>query len=216
MTRFAPLMLGLLATGCTTHTTIQRGGPELGELEVSWRVGTSTCTDAGVHTIGATLDGQEEETLFPCSDGSGILPRLEPGNYELQLVGRDADGIPRFASTPEKVRVDSGVSDTLPTMLLGALPASITTTWYFDNGRMCGHNGVDTVEITLFDDDYLVTTEPADCAEGLFELTDVRAGGYQINVMGRDSEGRAVFNGSAQVELGIGDHHTVEVALVSL
>ncbi|MFT4622214.1 MAG: hypothetical protein ACI8PZ_000870 [Myxococcota bacterium] len=212
------IIVAVVALGACTTYVVDGDSPssqEPGDLEFTWRVGTSDCSEAGLDRVALFLDG-EEAAEFDCEDGFGAIERLDPGRYTARLVGRDTNGWGRYAADLGDVEVESSVATALPTAVLGALPGSIVVTWYFENARMCGANGVSDVEVTLFDDEYVVESQAVPCDSGILAFEGVRAGEYQLNVMGREADGRAVYNGTGGVQLDKGDRTDVEVALIGL
>lgn len=207
------IAVALAIGGCTT-AVYPEGEPveEPGQLELTWRVGTTDCSEAGLDQVVVYLDG-EEVASFPCSDGYGEVGRLAPGRYMSRLIGRDVRGFARYDAVPGEVDVASGVATALPTAVLGALPGDIVVTWYFDNGRLCGANGVTEVEATLFDDAYVVDSQVLECESGILSFQAIRAGDYQVHVMGRDPDGAALFDGVADLQLEKGGRTELEVML---
>ena len=205
----------LLALGGCTTVVYEDQPAETGDLEVTWRVGVTNCIEAGLDEVALMLDG-EEVASFACTDGYGAVERLPAGRYAVRLVGRDANGWARYDATPGTVRVEADVATAVPMVVLGALPGDIVVTWYFDNGRMCGANGVADAEVTLFDSEYVVDSRLVPCDSGMLPLEGLRSGAYQVNVMGRDAQGGAVFNGVGGIELDKGDRAELEVMLEAL
>jgi hypothetical protein len=200
-----------LAAGCVVQTEEVVVGSGL--VEVTWQVGASGCELSGVTDVVVEV-GPASET-FACSDGGGSL-EVPEGEWRVDAFGIDEDGVERYAATDERVRVFAGETATVPTLVLGALPAALTVTWFFENGRLCGGNGVEEVDITLFDDDYIADSLTTACDDGIETLEAVTAGAYTISVLGRDAQGTARFGGDADVELFKGAGHTVEVMVSGL
>ena len=202
------VLMAISLLGC--HREEPRPVP--GDIKVSWQVGTSSCAEAEVTSIAVFVDDEDEASEFGCGDPSGTISSIDPGGHNLELYGRDKDDNNRYFGETG-VTVKSDQTTTVPTVQLSALPATLTTTWYFENGRMCGHNGVETVDISLFEDEYLIDSAEADCAEGLHVLEDIKAGSYDVSVLGRDSQGVVTFVGETPVDLDKGDNLEVEVEL---
>ena len=184
-----------------------------GVVDVSWRVGASGCDVSGVTDVVVEIGSSSK--IFACTDGVGSLSVPE-GSWSVQAVGLDEDGAERYFGSADKVRVVADEITTVPTLVLGALPAHVTVTWYFENGRLCGGNGVDEVDITVFDDDYIVDNLTTTCDDGIEALEAVTAGSYTVSVLGRDASGTARFGGEADVDLGKGESASVEVMLGGL
>ena len=191
-----------------------------GNLAVSWLVGTSGCDQLGVETVAVLIEGGElsgtNVRTFQCGETSATISGLPPGIYDLTLRGRDAAGVDRFQGIYRNAEVRSGGTTTVGTIRLTALPATIDVTWYFDNGRMCAHNDVDLIGITLFEDEYEVLTAQADCALGGMTIDEVPANSYIIDVVARDSDGIIQFNGQEEIEVDRGDIADLEVRLLPI
>jgi hypothetical protein len=188
------------------------GAPREGQVEVSWRVGSAGCEAAGVETVEVELG--ETGWSFDCAD-EGATMSLPEGGHPLVLRGLDADGVARYEGDGGRVRVRAGRTQSVPTVLLSALPARVAATWFFENGHLCSQNGVDQVEVTLFDDgDAIERSESVPCEEGTLEFEELEAGGYALLLLGRDSEGEVLYSGESQLEAGRGDQLSVEIVLI--
>lgn len=189
-----------------------------GSLTVNWLVGTSGCGQLGVDTVAVLIEGGELQgtnvRTFQCDQSSATISGLPPGIYNLTLRGADATGVDRFEGAYTNVEIRSGGTTSTPTVRLTALPANIEITWYFDNGRMCTHNGVDTIGITFFEDEYEVLTATANCASGGMLIDEVPANSYIVDLVGRDSEGIIQFNGQEELIVDRGDNTELEVRLL--
>ena len=193
-----------LAAGCTIDEELLDG-----TVSVSWQVGTGGCAASGVTDVDVQINDQHH--TVPCEQGE-LTMEVAPGDYRVFLWGLDADGVPRYEGS-SSVLVLEGEAVTVPTVVLGGIPASIDVTWYFENGRLCGGNGIDEVEIVVFDDDFIVTSLVTACDDGIERIEDLPSGAYTISVLGRDETGTVHFQGDATVEVDKGDLATVEVML---
>lgn len=215
MARFGAFVAAAVLAGCVRSSGTDPGFSAPGDLELTWRIGTSSCAEQELETVAVLLDGIEVAT-FPCEPGGGVVERLDARSYDLALMASDRRGADRYGAELGTIAVQSGVASSVPTALLSALPASVMVTWYFENGRLCDTNGVESVDLTLFDDGYLLLTETADCSGGAHDLVGIEAGSFEVNAMGRDSAGVALFNGVADVVVDMGDLAVVEVMLSDL
>ncbi len=203
----------LAASGCVVQSQGGEGGTGVGApggIDVSWAVGASGCVAAGVETVRISGDGVMTEV--PCGDGAVSID-ADPGIVDLVFDGLDVDGRPRYQAQADDVRVNSGEVTTLPTVVLAALPANITVIWYFENGRLCGANGIDDLDVTLYDDDNIVETLTTPCDDGIEEVPSVQSGTYTLAVFGRDDQGVIKFGAEQDLVLDKGDSSTVEVML---
>ncbi len=201
------LALTLLTSACT-------GGPFEdtpidGSVEVPWQVGASGCELSGIDEV--VVNAAEREARAPCADGSLILD-VPAGDHVVTVWGVDASGMARYEATT-RASLTEGEAITLPTVVLGALPATIDVSWYFDNGRLCGGNGVTDVEIIVFDDDFIVDNLVTSCDDGIERFPDLLAGDYTVSVLARDAEGAVTYAGATDVTLDKGDLAFVEVML---
>jgi hypothetical protein len=207
------LGLATLGAGCVYQGDVVDGkapAPLTGGVDVSWQVGAGGCEAAGVQTIRVETEAESLEAA--CADG-GMSLDLEAGLHQLWLTGLDDQGRPRYEGEVADVRVVGGEITTVPTVVLQAMPSELTVTWYFDNGRLCGGNGVDEVDLTLFDDDTIVETLTTPCDDGIEALPPVQSGSYTLSVLGRDGDGRITWGATQELDLGKGDAITVEVML---
>jgi hypothetical protein len=95
---------------------------------------------------------------------------------------------------------------------LTAKPASVEAAWRFDNGRVCGANGVSRVEVAVYDQAfYEIAREQFSCNQGSGVIEGIAAGDFIVEAVGEGDE--AVFRGVAETTLKRGDHAKVEVEL---
>jgi hypothetical protein len=201
--------VGLVA-GCVIRG---KGEPEpeaqTGTVEISWRVGPSTCEVAGVSEVEVDIGGVGG--TFACADEAATLT-VPAGTYDLTLVGLDGAGDARFGGEATGVSVSGGSTTTVPTVTLGALPATVVVYWSFVNGQLCAANGVEEIEALLFDEDLVIQGElTAACNDATLTLEDIDAGTYTVDLSGRDTSGTEQFAGSATIEVDRGD--TVEITV---
>jgi len=204
MTLTAAALLGACTTTLPADDT-----PIDGSVEVAWQVGASGCELSGVSEV--VVEVADRSASAACTDGSLMLD-VPAGDHTVALWGLDDGGVARYEGAT-RADVRAGEAVTLPTVVMGALPATIDVTWYFENGRLCGGNGVTDVEIVLFDDDFIVETLATTCDDGIERLPDVLAGNYTVSVLARDAEGAVQFSGSTDARVDKGDLAFVEVML---
>ena len=186
---------------------------ETGTVEISWRMGPSTCEVAGIVDVEVDIGGVGG--TFACDDESATLS-VPGGTYDLTLTGLDGGGSPRFGGESLGVVVHSGSTTTVPTVVLGALPASVVVGWKFDNGEFCATNGVEEVEAFLFDDDLGIQAQlAAPCDDATLTLEDIDAGAYTLSLSGKDSSGTEIYAGTADLVLERGDTTDVKITLAA-
>ena len=88
----------------------------------------------------------------------------------------------------------------------------LVVSWYFDNGRLCGHNNIHTFEITLLQDDVPVLERTATCDATSSIVVDAVRGTYDVEVLARNLEGDVRFTGEAVAYYS--DDDLVEVRLL--
>jgi hypothetical protein len=216
MTRTTPLLVLVALGSCLTACSDEPAELPRGSIQVSWLVGTGGCDASGVADVAVVLNGGESGTsirTYSCNQGQATLTDLEPGTYDISLRARDSAGVGRFGGTASNVVVRSEGTTTVPTVRLNALPATIQVTWYFENGRFCAYNNVETVEITLFEDEYEIYSTSVACDAGEAFLEDQQADTYIVDLLGRDPDGLARYNGQDEVTVNRGDSVAVELRL---
>jgi len=205
----APLFLAVAAlTACSS----MEPEPLDGTLTVSWQVGTQGCEASGVTDVEVEVDGRLRSAA--CTQGE-LSMTVPAGDHPVTVWGLDGEGVARYEGSAS-VSVYEGEAVTLPTVVLGGIPAALDVTWYFENGRLCGGNGVADVEIVVFDDDFIVTSLATMCDDGIERLEGLQSGLYTVSVLGRDDAGTIQFSGSELVEVDKGDLGFVEVMLGSM
>ena len=214
----AVLLVSLTAVGCGEDPADLPPG----QIAVSWLVGTSGCAASNIDTVAIFLaDGSAATTVhtFDCEDGEvgrggGVtISSVQPGTYDLVLRGRDTNGFDRFGASYSNVVVRSEGTASVSTVRLSALLATIRVSWYFDNGRLCDYNDVETIEATLFQGEYVEQTQSAPCDSGEMEIDDIEAGSYIVDLVGRDGTGRLVYNGQDSVVVDKGDYAEADIRL---
>lgn len=195
-------------------------GAELppGNISLSWLIGSTGCESASVTTMAIYLHGGAETELFTydCGSSDVLITSIPPGSYEMSLRGRDSTGIDRFGGEAVGIVVRSEGTTTVPTVRLSALPAVLWVNWYFENGRMCHYNEIESVDIALFQNEQLMENYIVDCDAGFVQLDDVQAEAYIIDLVGRTQSGVAVFSGQNSITLDRGDVGEVEIQMAPI
>jgi hypothetical protein len=180
------LVVGL-TTGCVVVKEPETVEPGTGEVEVSWQVASSGCEASGVTEVAVEIGGVG-------------------GSYDCAVA--------RYGGESAAVTVIGGQTTRVPTVVMGALPASITASWSFDNGMLCAQNGVEQIDMIVYDNDFIEDESVAPCDSGELTIADIRAGEFVISLLGRDANQQVVYSGEAQVSLEKGDNEIVHVQLV--
>ena len=185
-----------------------------GRLGLDWNIRPHGCQASGVEKIRADLNfkgGGRKET-FSCQQEKAVIGDLRPANYQVRLYGIDAAGDETFQAGPQRVTVYGGEKNEAPEMHLTGSPSNLSVEWRFANGRVCGSNGVGTVELTLYDTgDYKVRGHEASCTDGETRLEGLAPGNYLIEL--RANGGDTAFSGFSKVRTRRGKTATSEVLL---
>jgi hypothetical protein len=219
---FAPrkLMLGLLLLagfstaliGCVAEN--EASSP--GSLEVTWELNPQDCELAGVEQVSVQLlndSGQVTET-FACADGEGLLLDIPAAKYELTLLGVDSNQDAIFTSETLSITVEPEKLATVDTLHLRPKPPELTVEWGFANGKVCGANGVDEVNIAIYDDaSFKHADQTFPCSEGVGVMSDLEVAGDFILVATAESSEGALFRDQVEVSLERGEEKDLQVEL---
>jgi hypothetical protein len=177
-------------TGCGDIEAIPPGS-----VESTWELRPSGCQRADVDTVEVWMTptgrGSSEPTSFQrsCDSGQLVADGLKPGRYEIRLFGIDGQGRVPFAAGPRKITVFSDQRVTAPHALLTARPASLRASWRFENGRLCGSNGVDEVTVSVYGDEGdLIRTDSFECSRGEARLHNIQPGVHRVEIIGQTGE----------------------------
>lgn len=202
-----------LATGCVIRDDSEDPPASTGTVDISWRMGPSGCEVSGITEVEVNIGGVGG--TFDCADEAASI-NVPAGTYDLVLTGLDGAGDPRFGGEALDVTVNGGSTTTVPTVVLGALPATLRVFWSFENGQLCASNDVEDVEAYLFDDSSVIQSQLAtSCDEAELTLEDIDAGTYTLSLSGSDESGTENFSGSVEVILERGDTSEVTVQLIA-
>lgn len=190
-----------------------------GSVDVRWALGGRSCNEAGVATVQASLESPEGEAFgvaqAACQMGTVTMPSISPGLYRLVLRGASRDGMVTHQAALDGTTVKSGETYAPRKLNLRSLGASLDIRWRFHNGELCSFNGVDEIELAVFDDRghelHLMTYACDESAEILIE--DVPAGIVTVIGTGVDAAtGEPGFRAQQRVETSFGAE--LDVALV--
>ena len=189
--------------------------PPLGDgaLDIRWEVSPRGCATVGVPNVEISLSGPEARTeIFDCEVGRATIEDLTPGNYLFVIEGIDETGQGTFHDTPQRLTVQPDVITALDPVRLTAKPATIGVEWRFDDGRVCGANGVSEIEVIIFDRlDYEIARDIFDCNLGGGGLRGITAGTYVVEAVGLSAD--QTYRGLATTKVDRGDEGSVEVIL---
>ena len=141
------------------------------------------------------------------------LDQVSPAKYDLRLVGLDPSGHATFESQSTVVRVDADRLNQVDTVRLTAKPADLRVAWTFENARVCGANGVDRVEVALFDGAYYEVARRAfECDSGGGVIEGLRAGTYTVEA-NAETDTESAFHGITETSLKRGDNGYADIVL---
>lgn len=188
--------------------------PAPGTISLSWTIGSQGCSDAGIEEIAVIADGTDELATFDCAIGSGTIEGLDPGGYDLSVLGRDVAGADRYGVEVADVVVEAGVDTPLGNVTLSALPAEIVAMWVFDNGGLCAQNDAETVHVRLFDSgDFLEFDGEAPCDDGILPIGGINGGTWTVDVEALSAAGIITWTGEQDVVVGTGESVDATVTL---
>ncbi|TDP77573.1 hypothetical protein [Bradymonas sediminis] len=185
-----------------------------GSLQLEWEVNPLGCEGADIERVQVSLQSayQTYEESFRCTDSGAILSGIEAGTYELEVSGNNDVGRPIFSVKPRKVTVSAEKLNTTSMIRLTAKPSEVQVVWGFENGLVCGANGVSKLEIAFYDDQSFEHERfRVSCDAGSATAGDLFAGDYIVEVSSVDSEVK--FSGFEEIELERGINVDVRVEL---
>lgn len=186
-----------------------------GSFDLSWDVSPRGCEAADVEVVELSLTNAHRSYVeqYDCQDGSATLHGLQSATYDLELIGLDAVGHTTFASDRRVVEIRPERTNTADVVRLTAKPATMRVHWTFENSRVCGANGVERVEVALFDSAYYeVARRTFGCDRGSGVVEGLRAGSYTVEAVAESSEG-GVFDGLTETSVKRGASSHVDVVL---
>jgi hypothetical protein len=185
-----------------------------GSVALEWDVRPRGCVAAGVDTVSVQFNGPERVIeSFPCTDGAGEVEGLKPGRYDVSIFGLDSQNRRTFWVEPTTANVRGDRTFDLTDLDLTARPAEVEVFWTFANGRVCGANDVDEIEVVVFDKlDYEVARETFACDEGVAPMTGFPAGTYVFEVTAEVADIEAWY-GVESITVERGEDAQIDVAL---
>jgi hypothetical protein len=186
-----------------------------GSFELEWQVSPRGCAAADVRVVQVTLTNAHREYVeqYDCDTHRASISGVEPAKYDLELSGLDPSGHTTFASDPRLVTIKADRVNVVDEVRLTAKPSNLRVNWTFANSRVCGANGVDRVEVALFDSAYYeVARRTFGCDRGSGVFEDLRAGAYTVEAVA-ESQDEDVYHGLSETSLKRGGEGHVEVVL---
>lgn len=210
------IILSLLAAGTVGLTACGEPVEPLGDgsLALSWQVSPHGCQEAGVDTISVRLENAHRSFAenYACTEGEVIVEGIASANYELTLVGLDAADRETFISEPRVVTIGAEKLNETSMVRLTAKPATAEVAWRFENGRVCGANGVSRIEVAVYDHAfYEIKRQRFSCDAGVGLVEGIIAGDYIVEAVAEGDD--ATWRGVSETTLKRGDHALVDVEL---
>ncbi len=210
----------LVLVGCLALGGVVACGDEVepmdnGNLSLTWDVSPKGCKDSGVTEIEVSLENSyyDYRERFSCEKGEAQLGSIYPGNYRLNVSGFDKSAQVTFAAAQQSVTVHGAKIETIGRVRLTAKPASVEVAWLFDNGRVCGANDVEQIDVIVFDDKgYEVASSQFTCNDGSGVVKGLPAGKYLVEASAQVG-GKTAFEGQSEVELDRGEAGQVDVKI---
>jgi|GEM_PF-3516641 len=187
-----------------------------GSLSLEWQVNPLGCAQAGVQDVQVNLYNayRSYEEHFNCEDSSAIVSGIEAGTYELEVTGNNREGQAIFSVKPRKITVSAEKLNTTKPLLLSAKPAQVEVVWGFENGLVCGGNGVAEVEVAFYDDlSFEHHRSRVLCDAGSATIGGLVSGDYFIEVSSVESSEK--FSGLETLHVERGAQLKVRVELKS-
>jgi hypothetical protein len=187
----------------------------MGSLALEWEVSPRGCLLADVDQVLMELKNERRHyvEVFDCERGQAFVDELSAGNYSLDVYGLDPSGRAIFAAPSRTLTIRSEVLNRTETLRLTARPATLDVEWVFDNGRVCGSNDVDVVEIAVFDEsDFEMARHRFSCNDGEGRVPGLAAGSFLVEAAGL-SRGQVTYRGTVIVALKRGDESRTEIVL---
>lgn len=211
---FVLVMLGLVvgSFGCDDALSESK---EKGDLLVSWEISPQDdCEKVSVETVEVMLKGGDEPVSAekPCSESEVLFERVPVGTYKIELRGKTEKGRTIFSGKLTEVKVKANEKVETDANLT-ALPAKLVVEWRFANGKLCGSNKVEEIEIAVFDSDSNEEGRKTfKCNDGSGRFEDLEAGQHTV-IGSAESEGGTAYEDRTEVELVRGEESTTEVEL---
>lgn len=185
-----------------------------GAVEVRWEVGPLGCAAAEIERVEVRLQRGERSyrQALPCADGEALLEGVEPGKYELVALGFGSSERAVFSSKTRRLSVAAERVTATDRLRLSARTAALKVRWSFENGALCANNGVDEVDISIYDHGfYEARRAQFSCERGAAELDELRAGSYIIAASARGAE--LTFLDHAEVQLERGEEAEIDLKM---
>lgn len=214
--RSKSIILGLIllsGTGCGHE--IEPFGQ--GSLGLDWEVAPMGCEASGIEVVEVVLanDLRTYERRFDCEAPPISMSAIKPGTYRLSINGLDSDNRATFGASISDLLIRPDERLEIGHVDLSALPSRAEVGWYFENQRVCGTNGVDDVELTVYDSAYYeVFRSSTRCDAGLLAVDGLHSGSYFFRVRAQGDAER--YEGISEEVLKRGSETFVEVALIEI
>jgi len=207
--RVLALGLALGVVGCFDSGGDEQPPPvPLAALQVSWRITTYNlaCDSVGLQSVRLELTGTGRtpfQRQVPCSQGSLLVQDLPAGPATLTLHGLDAADKTTYRTAAQALPLRADTTEVVGPLNLARLPATLHVDWAFANGLRCGSNGVEFVDLTIFDLDLqreVLPTTRYDCDVLTPPVLELAPGRLELIASGIGG-GRALFADTEPITL---------------
>jgi hypothetical protein len=198
-----------------------------GNLLIRWKIGGMSCLKANVANVKILL--LQDETLInesteSCVAQEHLFTDIPAGSYRLDLQGLTLDNKFVYEGSDDSVTVSSGKTIIMNNaVVLTERKASLTLKWKFENGQLCAYNGVELMEVSVWDEhSNKIFFEYINCnpqikkgqssADG-YLIENLDSEELNIEIFGLDIEGSRLFTGSATVLTEHGVNKVIEIEL---
>ncbi len=183
-----------------------------GEVEVRWRTGAFSCSEAGVGEVRAELFDFNKtvpsaSASTACDHRELSIEDVEPGDYALVLKGLDDDGCWTHEARRDDLVVPSGGEVEVEELALKRRTRPIRVRWPFANEGDCLGNGVEQVRVTIDVEDRFSEVLTFGCPGFERDIADIPEGEARFEVVALDANGDALAEGSISIDA---DHFRAE------
>ncbi len=207
--------VGLIGVGCTPAEEVIPPG----KVQAKWRLSGTTCEEAGVITVKATLTQEQSAIAFfeeaDCADGELSINSVSPGTYDLAIEGLNDEGETIYKASVEDVVVVSDELTNTTTLTLKVVGGELRTEWRFDNGKFCANNNVETIEVVVTEQPsgWPALNDSVACDVAHLVGSDLRPGSYQVEVLGLNDQDNVIYRGVENATIAAAEKKTVDVVL---
>ncbi|MBR56448.1 MAG: hypothetical protein CMH54_00150 [Myxococcales bacterium] len=205
-------------------------------VTLSWQVSGGTCATAKIPNVQINVFDEKgdlyDQVVTLCSNGSTTFEEVEEGSYRVQVLGLNEENNATYETPSLDVTVIAGPEPIIiqPPLQLAIRRAHLEITWKFSTGGQCNFEGVDKIEISVWDQvvEMQVAQDTVSCTfdpneQDMFPdgtmprglaIVDLAPGEVLIEGFGLDAQGYRLFHGTEEaLKLNPGEIHEIELVL---